>query len=294
MFEDFRLKAFMAVANEGSFTRAAKILGVSQPAVSQNIAEIEKGIGVRLFDRIKGEISLTDTGKSFLQYAENILYWYKAADSMFGKNGKMTVSRPIMIAADSFMASYILPSALRSLMSSWENVKSGFPSFIINAYGKSKEVEPDLKLFVKHRNEGIDWDGVSSLIGVIPASVIVSSSNKKADSSVWQSAFSGLGDIPADGKLAVWTPYEQFLSLDITAMTVLQSDSIESILSLVGDSSDFIGVVPYASGKTCPGTRILPVPLPHLQFDVHFQPSTRFAGTGICSLLHQSVSDSLA
>ena len=213
---------------------------------------------------------------------------------MFGKNGKMTVSRPIMIAADSFISSYILPSALRSLMASWGSVKSGFPSFIINAYGNSKEAEPDLKLFVRHRNEGIDWDGVSSLIGVIPASVIVSSSNRKADSSVWQSAFSGLGDIPADGKLAVWTPYEQFLSLDITAMTAIQSDSIESILSLVRDSSDFIGVVPYASGRTCQGTKILPFPLPHLQFDVHFQPSARFAGTGICSLLHQSVSDSLA
>jgi hypothetical protein len=294
MFEDFRLKAFLTVAREGSFTKAARSLGVSQPAVSQNISEIEKGIGVKLFDRIKGEISLTDTGKSFLQYAEKILYWYTAADSMFGKNGKMTVSRPVMIAADSFMSSYILPSALRSLMSSWGNAKSGFPSFIINAYGNYKEVEPDLKLFVKHRNDGIDWDGVSSLIGVITASVIVSSSNRKADSSVWQSAFSGLGDIPSDGKLAVWTPYEQFLSLDITAMTSLQSDSIESILALVRDSSDFIGVVPYAAGKTYPGTKILSVPLPHLQFDVHFQPSSRFAGTGICGMLHQSVSDSLA
>ena len=48
MFEDFRLKVFLAVAKEGSFTNAAKSLGVSQPAVSQNIAEIEKGIGVKL------------------------------------------------------------------------------------------------------------------------------------------------------------------------------------------------------------------------------------------------------
>ena len=45
MLEDFRLKVFMAVAEEGSFTRAAKSLGVTQPAVSQNIAELEKQTG---------------------------------------------------------------------------------------------------------------------------------------------------------------------------------------------------------------------------------------------------------
>ena len=40
MLEDTRLKIFMAVADEGSFTRAAYLLGITQPAVSQNIAEL--------------------------------------------------------------------------------------------------------------------------------------------------------------------------------------------------------------------------------------------------------------
>ena len=50
MFEDFRLKVFMTVAREKSFTKAASELGVSQPAVSQNISELEKSAGVKLFD----------------------------------------------------------------------------------------------------------------------------------------------------------------------------------------------------------------------------------------------------
>ena len=45
MFEDFRLKVFMAVAETGSFTKAAKSIGISQPAVSQNINALEKEIG---------------------------------------------------------------------------------------------------------------------------------------------------------------------------------------------------------------------------------------------------------
>ena len=43
MFEDFRLKVFMAVAETGSFTKAAKSIGISQPAVSQNINALEIG-----------------------------------------------------------------------------------------------------------------------------------------------------------------------------------------------------------------------------------------------------------
>ena len=59
MLEDFRLKVFMAVASEGSFTKAASVLGVSQPAVSQNVADLERMTGVKLFERLRGEVNLT-------------------------------------------------------------------------------------------------------------------------------------------------------------------------------------------------------------------------------------------
>ena len=62
MLDDFRLRVFMMAAAEGSFTRAAQHLGVSQPAVSQNIAELEKQVGAVLFDRKRGEVTLTPEG----------------------------------------------------------------------------------------------------------------------------------------------------------------------------------------------------------------------------------------
>lgn len=55
MLEDFRLKVFMAVAETGSFTKASRKLGVSQPAVSQNISSLEKETGAILFQRARGE-----------------------------------------------------------------------------------------------------------------------------------------------------------------------------------------------------------------------------------------------
>ena len=85
MFEDFRLKVFMNVAAEGSFTKAAAILGISQPAVSQNVAELEKISGVKLFERLRGEVVLTPQGKVFMEYVQDIMGSYASAAGIFAK-----------------------------------------------------------------------------------------------------------------------------------------------------------------------------------------------------------------
>lgn len=73
MLEDFRLKVFITVAEEGSFTKAAAVLGVSQPAVSQNIADLEKVTSQKLFERLRGEVVLTPQGEVFMEYARKML-----------------------------------------------------------------------------------------------------------------------------------------------------------------------------------------------------------------------------
>jgi DNA-binding transcriptional LysR family regulator len=84
MLEDKRLKVFAAVVESGNFTAAASSLGLSQPAVSQNISELEKDLGVRLFDRsTRGEVRLTEQGRLFVGYSRQILHWYKAAREAF-------------------------------------------------------------------------------------------------------------------------------------------------------------------------------------------------------------------
>ena len=85
MLEDFRLKVFEAVAKSGSFTAAARQLGVSQPAVSQNIAETEKTVGVKLFDRGAGRCTLTPEGKAFLGYAREVNEAYGRMNAVFSR-----------------------------------------------------------------------------------------------------------------------------------------------------------------------------------------------------------------
>ena len=84
MLEDFKLKVFLKVSELGSFTTAARSLGISQPAVSQTIAELEKSLGGSLLDRSrKGEIQLTEKGRVLESFAKTICKNYEDLNAVF-------------------------------------------------------------------------------------------------------------------------------------------------------------------------------------------------------------------
>jgi LysR family cyn operon transcriptional activator len=70
---DRRLRYVMVVADEGSFTRAAHILHVSQPALSQQIKQLEEELGIQLLDRTGRAIQATDAGKALIGRTRNAL-----------------------------------------------------------------------------------------------------------------------------------------------------------------------------------------------------------------------------
>lgn len=71
--EFIHLEAFARVAREGTFTRAAEMLNLSQPAVSMRIAQLEAELGTDLFERRGRRLTLTPAGETFLPYAERLL-----------------------------------------------------------------------------------------------------------------------------------------------------------------------------------------------------------------------------
>ena len=66
------LHYFLVVAREGSMTAAAEALGVTQPTVSAQVAELERDLGARLFRRRGGRLSLTEEGRLAREYAAEI------------------------------------------------------------------------------------------------------------------------------------------------------------------------------------------------------------------------------
>jgi len=73
------LKAFITVAEIGSFSEAADRLYLTQSAISKRIALLEQQIGKRLFDRIARQVSLTEAGNELLPRARRILQEYENA-----------------------------------------------------------------------------------------------------------------------------------------------------------------------------------------------------------------------
>ena len=261
MLDDFRLRVFMMVAAEGSFTRAAQHLGVSQPAVSQNIAELEKQVGAALFERGRGEVALTAEGYVFKDYAAKILHWYDATDALFGSAGKMTVNRPVRIAATDFVATYHLPDLLKDLLAVTAT------SFIIDTYPESafpESMDADLYFFTSARGDTLNFDA-GSVIGTVPAALVTSGK-----------AF------PEEPRYAVWAPFRPLVSQDIYAKSVLVSDNIPALLGLIRDNANLVGVIPAQAA----GDLILhPDPLPHLQQDLHLRVSDAFSRSTIAQWL---------
>ena len=62
----------LALSREGSFSKAAESLNISQPSLSQYIKKIEKEIGLELFDRTNGEVRITDAGRVYIEAGRKI------------------------------------------------------------------------------------------------------------------------------------------------------------------------------------------------------------------------------
>lgn len=152
-----QLECFVAVAKKKSFSRAADVLFLSQPAVTSNIQKIESELGTILFDRNRN-ISLTKEGFEFLPYAIemlNIRDKSKIAISQYKNN----VEGVLEICASTIPEQYLLPHIIKAFKTIYPQV------FFYIQHKDSQEVAEEILsgitnfgfIGAKYSYEGIDY-----------------------------------------------------------------------------------------------------------------------------------------
>ena len=108
MIDNFRIRVFRAVAQHLSFTRAAEEMLLTQPAVTQQVKLLEEELGVPLFDRGGGRISLTPGGQALLPFAERMRALSdEAIAAVAGAYGQQ--AGELIIGASQTIGQYLLP-----------------------------------------------------------------------------------------------------------------------------------------------------------------------------------------
>jgi LysR family carnitine catabolism transcriptional activator len=116
-----QLMAFLHLAREGSFQEAARLHGVSQPALSRAIQSLEQSIGRRLFDRTTRSVELTPTGQELRPVAERLVAEFRGAFEVFAQFVAGGRGRVVVAALPSIAAS-VLPGAIARFLKVYPEV----------------------------------------------------------------------------------------------------------------------------------------------------------------------------
>src|SRR5919204_5098043 len=106
-----QLRAFLAVAEQRHFTRAARQLGIAQPSVSAHVRRLETETGTPLFHRMKGNVSLTPAGEALLPYARRIVADVDAAAEELRAVGGLARGH-LAVGATPSLSATLLPAVL--------------------------------------------------------------------------------------------------------------------------------------------------------------------------------------
>jgi LysR family hydrogen peroxide-inducible transcriptional activator len=119
--EIHQLRYFVAVAEEGSFSRAAAKVRVAQPSLSQQIRKLEAEIGQPLFDRLPRSVVLTEAGRCLIEYARQILASIgdarRCVDELKGK-----IAGNVAVGAIPTIAPYVLPELVVTFQQHYPDV----------------------------------------------------------------------------------------------------------------------------------------------------------------------------
>ena len=116
------LQAFLAVAETGSFSRAAERIYLTQPAISKRIAALEQGLGAKLFDRIGRRVQLTPAGQALAARGQALLKDFDDVRRVI-TNLAGTIGGELRLAMSHHVGLHRLPPALKNFHEAYPEVR---------------------------------------------------------------------------------------------------------------------------------------------------------------------------
>jgi DNA-binding transcriptional LysR family regulator len=118
------LEHFLAVVDEGTFTRAAERVNRTQPAISQSVRRLEEEVGAPLFARDVHDVTLTEVGRVLAESARKLLMMRDDALRQVAELRTLKAGR-LTVAAHESAAVYLLPGPLKNYLNRFPNIKVG-------------------------------------------------------------------------------------------------------------------------------------------------------------------------
>lgn len=118
------IEAFVYVIHCGSFNKAAEALYLSQPSVTARIQSLERELDCRLFDRQGKLVKITEEGRRFLPYAQQLLMTYQKGKSHI--NRKKSLPDEIRIGCTVSVSNYVIPDLLPILQEKYPETQYKF------------------------------------------------------------------------------------------------------------------------------------------------------------------------
>lgn len=120
-FDWNQVRAFLATAEEGSLSAAARALRQTQPTISRQVSTLEETLGVTLFERGPRRMMLTDSGRDLLAHVR-IMADAATQISLKASGQSQTISGKVMVTATSMFATQYLPDVLVDLRQNAPNL----------------------------------------------------------------------------------------------------------------------------------------------------------------------------
>ena len=129
-----QMKHVLAVVEHGTFSTAAKKLFISQPSLSESIINLERSLGVILFDRSSYPVRLTPAGELYVKTASQIIDLGKSLQRELGDIGERPQGR-LSVGSSQFVTTYIMAHILTSLREKFPKIQVS----LVENLGKERE-----------------------------------------------------------------------------------------------------------------------------------------------------------